>query len=145
MPYVDDYKFEIGYQGAVILTSYCIALLFSTVAPYVTIFAVPFFVLKYFVDKYNVTFVYVSEYQSTGKMVDQLIPLTVCAIVLSQLTSSVIITSNFSTKEKIEGYGATTLVISIIELVLFVVYLCWDRSVKYAKMKKLKVLDTVLD
>jgi hypothetical protein len=53
------------------------------VAPYVTIFSVPFFILKFFVDKYNVTFVYTSEYQSTGKLLDQLIPLTVYGVILS--------------------------------------------------------------
>lgn len=70
MLYVDNYKFEIGYQGACCVNAYCIALLFSTMAPYVTIFALPFFGLKFLVDKYNVTFVYTSEYQSTGKLLD---------------------------------------------------------------------------
>jgi hypothetical protein len=73
-----------------------------------------------------------------------LLPLTIYGIVLSQLTSSVIISSNFSSAKKKEGYAETTLIIFLLEMVLLVCYLCAARSIKAAKMKKLKIFDKLM-
>lgn len=63
---------------------------------------------------------------------------------LSQLTSSVIISSTFSSNKKKEGYAETTFIIFLLEMILLVCYLCAARSIKAAKMKKLKIFDKLM-
>ena len=66
--FVDTYAFDLGFHSSYALTSYVIALLFAAIVPYVTFVAVPFFALKYLVDKYNLSFVYNTEFKGVGRI-----------------------------------------------------------------------------
>lgn len=57
---------------------------FATLVPYVTIFAGVFFAFKYNVDKYNLSFVYNSEFRGGGHIYKQVMPLSIFNIVLFQ-------------------------------------------------------------
>ena len=50
------------------------ALIFATVVPLISVFACLFFTFKYFVDKYNLTFVYHKEFEGGGAIKKNVIP-----------------------------------------------------------------------
>lgn len=58
----DRWYFDIGYNIAFTQIIYCIVLIFSTVAPLVTLFGCLYFSIKYFIDKYNLLYVYPNEF-----------------------------------------------------------------------------------
>lgn len=83
-PFVDRYAFDLGYHSAYGLTTFAIMLNFATLVPYVTIFAGVFFAFKYNVDKYNLSFVYNSEFRGGGQIYKQVMPLSIFNILLFQ-------------------------------------------------------------
>lgn len=84
-PYVDTYAFDLGYHSAYSLTTFAIMLLFSVVVPYLPVIAGVFFVFKYNVDKYNLSFVYTSEFKGLGYIYKRTSPLQIFTIFLFQL------------------------------------------------------------
>jgi hypothetical protein len=50
------------------------ALIFTGTMPLISIFAMLFFSLKYFIDKYNLTFVYNKEFEGGGVIKKQVLP-----------------------------------------------------------------------
>jgi ABC-type Fe3+ transport system permease subunit len=64
--FIDNYAFDLGYHSSYVMTTYAIALVFCVLVPYVIFVATPFFMFKYYVDKYNMTFVYNSEFCGVG-------------------------------------------------------------------------------
>ena len=83
--FVDTYAFDLGYHMSYGLTTFAIAMVFSTIVPYVPIFAMIFFTFKYYVDKYNLSFVYNAEFQGVGIIKRRVVPLTVLNIIIYQL------------------------------------------------------------
>ena len=73
-PFVDDYTFDLGYHTAYSLTTLAMALVFSIIVPYVPVFAMIFFMFKYYVDKYNLSFNYNTEFRSIGIIKRGVIP-----------------------------------------------------------------------
>ena len=84
-PFVDTYAFDLGYHMSYGLTTYAIAMVFSTLVPYVPIFAMTFFLFKYFVDKYNLSFVYNTEFLGVGIIKRRVVPLSIFNIIVYQL------------------------------------------------------------
>jgi len=82
---VDTYAFDLGYHSAYSLTTFAIMLLFSVVVPYLPMIAGIFFIFKYNVDKYNLSFVYTSEYKGLGYIYKKTSPLQIFTIFLFQL------------------------------------------------------------
>jgi hypothetical protein len=66
--YLDDYQFDLGYHQSYVLVVFLNCLLFSVIVPIIPFFAFLFFYIKYFVDKYNLIFVYFKVYESGGKI-----------------------------------------------------------------------------
>ena len=58
-------------------------LLFSTLGPYLPIVAGIFFVFKYSVDKYNLSFVYKTEFRGIGFIFKRIVPLLFVTIFIS--------------------------------------------------------------
>ena len=83
-PFIDRYAFDLGYHSAYALTTLAIMLNFATLVPYVTIFAGFFFAFKYNVDKYNLSFVYNSEFRGGGLIFRRVMPLSIFNIVFFQ-------------------------------------------------------------
>jgi hypothetical protein len=67
------------------LTVLLIGLLFGSIVPIIPAFCGIFFSFKYYVDKYNLSFVYHSEFLGTGKLKKQVIPYVLFLIILMQL------------------------------------------------------------
>jgi len=76
---------------------YAIALCFSATVPYVVFFAIPFFFFKYFVDKYNLSFVYNSNIAGVGALKRSIIPLAVCNVFLLQALNYAILAGKMKT------------------------------------------------
>ena len=83
--FVDTYAFDLGYHMSYGLTTFAIAMVFSTLVPYVPIFAMIFFTFKYYVDKYNLSFVYVAEFQGVGIIKNKVVTLSILNIIIYQL------------------------------------------------------------
>lgn len=69
------------------LTTFAIAMMFSTLVPYVPMVAVSFFMFKYYVDKYNLSFVYNSEFRGTGIIKKRVLPMTIFNVILCQIVN----------------------------------------------------------
>ena len=67
------------------LTIFVMALVFSVLVPYVNFFAMAFFGMKYYVDKYNLTFNYNPEFLSVGTILYRVIPLSHINIIIYQI------------------------------------------------------------
>ena len=95
-PFVDRYAFDLGYHSAYTLATFMIMLQFAILVPYVAMFAGIFFAFKYNVDKYNLTFVYNSEFRGRGEIYKRVMPLSVLNIVIFQ----VILIGYFAIRQK---------------------------------------------
>lgn len=84
-PFVDRYAFDLGYHSSYCLVTFMIMLQFAFLVPYVAIFAFFFFSFKYNVDKYNLTFVYNSEFRGRGENFKLVMPLSIFNVVLFQI------------------------------------------------------------
>lgn len=67
------------------LTTFAIALVFSIIVPYVGVFAFVFFCMKYYVDKYNLSFVYNQEFHGVGKIKKKVVPLSIFNVIIYQV------------------------------------------------------------
>jgi hypothetical protein len=115
-------------------TTYTIAFLFAITDPIVTMFAVPFFLFKYYVDKYNLTFVYDSKQHGKGLIARKLMPLTVFGIMFSQvLNASIHLSFLQEKKDKFYQLGLATL---IIEISLILVYKLYKLVLRYSHATK---------
>lgn len=61
------------------------ALIFSGTQPLITLFAALYFTLKYYIDKYNLTFVYNREFEGGGVIKKQVLPFLLFAIYIFEL------------------------------------------------------------
>jgi hypothetical protein len=77
-----------------------IGLLFSVIVPIIPAFCVVFFLFKYYVDKYNLSFVYDSEFLGLGKVQRRIIPLCYFNIVMYQLLTIGYFQSNTMLKKE---------------------------------------------
>lgn len=84
-PFFDTYAYDLGYHSAYGLTAFAIMLLFSTIVPYLPMIAGVFFIFKYCVDKYNLSFVYNSEFRGLGLIFRRVVPLSIYTIFMFQL------------------------------------------------------------
>lgn len=65
-PLVDSYAFELGWHMSYALTVLQIGIMFGDLVPIIPAFCSVFFLFKYYVDKYNLSFVYHSEFLGVG-------------------------------------------------------------------------------
>jgi ABC-type Fe3+ transport system permease subunit len=102
--FVDTFAFDLGLWCSYTLTTYAIALMFCVFVPWVTLFAVPFFFLKYSVDKYNLTFNYRPNFKGSGLIVKRIAPLTIFIILIVQTLNFAIISARLKTKTVDAGF-----------------------------------------
>ena len=79
---MDTYAYDLGYHMSYGLSTFAIALVFSVLVPYVTIFAMGFYMFKYYVDKYNLSFNYNTEFRSVGINKRRVVPLSILNIII---------------------------------------------------------------
>lgn len=71
------------------------ALIFSGTCPPLSVFAMLFFGLKYYIDKYLLTFVYNKEFEGGGAIKKQVLPFLLFAIYFFQILNMGYYASNF--------------------------------------------------
>ena len=98
-PFIDTYAFDLGYHMSYGLTTFAIAMVFSTLVPYVPVFAMLFFLFKYYVDKYNLSFVYNTEFHGVGMIKRRVVPLSIFNVILYQFIN----VGFFASKADING------------------------------------------
>lgn len=81
--YKDDWYFDIGANIAFDGITYLILLLFSQVAPLITFFGMLFFVIKYYIVKYNVCYVYPTEFVGEGRLFKMILTFKYIGIIIS--------------------------------------------------------------
>ena len=129
--FVDTYAYDLGYHMSYGLTTFAIALNFSTLVPYVPIFAMGFFMFKYYVDKYNLSFVYNSEFRGTGVIRKKVIPLTIFNIVMVQ-----IINVGFFAFKSGQNYLYFGMAVIGIEILAIIFYYCHSKRSHFLRHKK---------
>src|SRR4051812_35142643 len=83
-PFVDDYAFDLGYHHSYSLVIFTIGLIFCPIVPLISIFGFIFFLIKYYVDKYNLTFVYNKEFEGGGVIKKKVLPYTIFSMYVFQ-------------------------------------------------------------
>lgn len=78
--FIDDYAFDLGYHHSYSIVIFTIGLIFCAIVPLISIFALFFFAFKYYVDKYNLTFVYNKEFEGSGVIKKNVLPFTIFSI-----------------------------------------------------------------
>ena len=111
-------------------------MVFSVLVPYVAIFAMFFFAFKYFVDKYNISFVYNVEFQGIAVIKKRVVPLMTFNIIVYQ----VINVGFFVAKTETKGttYLLLGIAIVIVELLSVIGFYLYNKRQRYAKHKKMR-------
>ena len=128
---MDTYAYDLGYHMSYGLTTFAIAMMFSSLVPYVPVFAMIFFMFKYYVDKYNLSFVYNSEFRGTGVIRKKVIPLTIFNIVMVQ-----IVNVGFFAGKQGEGFLWFGVVVVAIELIAIIIYYAGSKRSNYLRHKR---------
>ena len=92
--YKDDWYYDIGANIAFDSIMYLIMLMFSQVAPLITPFGMTLFMIKYYICKYNVSYVYPTEFIGEGRVYKMILTFQYFAIVFSQMIVYGIFTIN---------------------------------------------------
>jgi hypothetical protein len=64
--YMDTYEYDIGYHQSYTLVMFLCVLVFAIPVPLIGFVAFLLFLIKYYIDKYNLVFVYFKVYESNG-------------------------------------------------------------------------------
>lgn len=84
-PFVDDFTYDLGYFQSQAIVIFTLGLIFSGTNPLIGIFVGLFFTIKYWVEKYNLTFVYNREFEGGGVIKKQVLPFMLLGIYLFQI------------------------------------------------------------
>ena len=80
---MDDYAFDLGYFQSQTIVIFSLGIIFSAVMPPISFFLMIFFFFRYYIDKYNLIFVYNREFEGKGIIVKkQVLPLLLLALYL---------------------------------------------------------------
>jgi len=80
-----------------------IGILFATIVPYISMLSMAFFLFKYYVDKYNLSFVYNSEFSGQGAIKKWVIPLTFLIVILFQFITIGLFATKITERNSIIG------------------------------------------
>jgi len=80
--------FDYGYNYSFSITVFMLIICFSTTIPLITIFGALFFYIKYYIDKYNLLFLYPAEFESHGNVTEMIIKFELIGIFFFQFIIS---------------------------------------------------------
>ena len=138
-PFVDDFAYDLGYYQSNAMVIFCMGLVFSGVIPLISLFLMLYFFFRYYIDKYNLIFVYNKEFEGGGIIVKkQVLPLMFFSLYLFQIL-------NFFYFSIIDVYyfkaGLVFMAVQTMTLVFFNVYY---GNKKRDDRKKLSDIEQVL-
>lgn len=91
--------FDYGYHYSFSITVFILTLVFSTTIPLIVPFGCLFFVLKYYIDKYNLLFVYPVEFESHGNITAMVLKFALIGIFFFQFIISNLFIKIFHDKD----------------------------------------------
>lgn len=124
--FVDEYAFDLGYHQSYSIVILTLGLIFCAIVPLIAIFELFFFFLKYFIDKYNLTFVYNKEFEGGGIIKNAVIPFLLFSIFIFQILN----VGYFYVLTGENGYWIGGMILLAIEIGL----LCYLKA-RYEKKK----------
>ena len=80
--------FDYGYNYSFSITVFILIICFSTTIPLITPFGALFFYIKYYIDKYNLLFLYPAEFESHGNVTEMIIKFELIGIFFFQFIIS---------------------------------------------------------
>jgi hypothetical protein len=89
----DTFPFDLGYWLAFSSTIGMLSLIFSTAMPLLSLFAMIFFATRYFIEKYNILFVYRQDFDSKGNNLKAIVTYQIIGIIAYQLLNFAFLTS----------------------------------------------------
>jgi hypothetical protein len=81
-PFVDNFSYDLGYFQSHAIVIFALGLTFSGTNPLIGMFITLFFTIKYWIEKYNLTFVYNREFEGGGVIKQQVLPFMVFTVYL---------------------------------------------------------------
>lgn len=81
-PFVDDFAYDLGYYQSQTIVFFTMGLIFSGTMPLVGLFCCLFFSIRYYIEKYNLTFAYNKEFEGGGVIKKQVLPSVILSIYL---------------------------------------------------------------
>lgn len=109
--------FDYGYNYSYSLTVFILTLIFSSTIPLIVPFGALFFYIKYFIDKYNLLFVYPAEFESHGNLTELVVKFALIGIFFFQFIISNLFIKIFPDKDY--AIYATILYIAISSALYF--------------------------
>ena len=91
--------FDYGYNYSFSITVFMLILCFSTTIPLITPFGALFFYIKYYIDKYNLLFLYPAEFESHGNVTEMIIKFELIGIFFFQFIISNVFIKIFRDKD----------------------------------------------
>lgn len=79
-PFVDDFAYDLGYYQSQTIVFFAMGLVFSGTMPLISLFITLFFSMRYYIEKYNLTFSYNKEFEGGGVIKKQVLPFMMLAI-----------------------------------------------------------------
>ena len=111
-------------------------MLFSILVPYVPVFAMLFFLFKYYVDKYNLCFVYNNEFHGVGMIKRRVVPLSIFNIIVYQLINVGFFAS------KADKNGTKFLLMGLIFVATEIIVVCcfhfYGKRSRYVKHRQMR-------
>jgi hypothetical protein len=83
-PFVDNFAYDLGFFQSHAIVIFALGLIFSGTNPLIGFFVTLFFTFKYWIEKYNLTFVYNREFEGGGAIKKQVLPFMVFSVYLFQ-------------------------------------------------------------
>ena len=90
--------FDYGYNYSFSITVFMLTLVFSTTIPLIVPFGSLFFILKYYIDKYNLLFLYPAEFESHGNVTELVMKFDLIGIFFFQFIISNLLIKMFKNK-----------------------------------------------
>ena len=81
-PFVDDFAYDLGYYQSQTIVFFTMGLIFSGTMPLISLFMTMFFTIRYYIEKYNLTFAYNKEFEGGGVIKKQVLPFMLLSIYL---------------------------------------------------------------
>ena len=79
----DTWYFDLGYYQSQSSTIFFLAMIFSVLMPLASFFGFLFFFLKFYVEKYNMIFVYLKEFEARGRLKKYIIPMQLISLYIA--------------------------------------------------------------
>jgi hypothetical protein len=136
--FVDDFAYDLGYYQSHTIVIFTMGLIFCGTNPFIGIFITLFYAIKYWIEKYNLTFVYNREFEGGGVIKKQVLPFMFLAIYIFQLLNIgyFMIYGN-------QYYKGGLIFIVLQSLLLILLYNYYETKKKNAKIELAKLEEGV--